>query len=69
MEGIHPHDVATILDGEGIAIRAGHHCAQPLMDFFKVPATARVSFGVYNTFEDIEALILGLETVKKVFQL
>jgi len=68
MEGIHPHDIATILDQQGIAIRAGHHCAQPLMDFFKISATARISFGIYNTSEDIQALIHGLETVNGVFQ-
>ncbi len=69
MEGIHAHDVATILDRQGIAIRAGHHCAQPLIDLLNVPAAARASFGVYNTRKDIEVLIEGLETVKKVFQL
>ncbi|MEJ2108670.1 MAG: aminotransferase class V-fold PLP-dependent enzyme, partial [Acidobacteriota bacterium] len=68
MEGVHAHDVATILDGEGIAIRAGHHCAQPLMDFYNVPATARASFGIYNTREDVEILVRGLEKVKQVFQ-
>ncbi len=68
MEGIHPHDIATILDHEGIAVRAGHHCAQPLMDFFRIPATARISFGLYNTFEDIDACLQALLKVKKVFQ-
>jgi cysteine desulfurase/selenocysteine lyase len=68
LEGIHPHDIAAILDREGVAIRAGHHCAQPLIEHLGVPATARISFGVYNTEEDTEALIRGLASVKKVFQ-
>ncbi len=67
MEGIHPHDIGTILDQEGIAIRTGHHCAQPVMDFYGVPATARASFGLYNTREDIEALVAALHKVKEVF--
>ncbi len=68
LEGIHPHDIGTILDKEGIAIRTGHHCAQPVMDFFKIPATARASLGLYNTREDIEALLLGLRNVREVFR-
>ncbi len=64
---VHPHDIGTVLDQEGVAIRAGHHCAQPLMDRFKVPATARASFAFYNTSEDIAALIRALERVKKIF--
>lgn len=68
LEDIHPHDIGTILDKQGIAIRTGHHCAQPLMDFFKIPATARVSLGLYNTREDIDVLILSLKKVKKVFR-
>jgi cysteine desulfurase / selenocysteine lyase len=67
LEGIHPHDIGTILDQDGIAIRAGHHCAQPVMDFFNIPATARASFGLYNTREDIEALLYGLRKVKEIF--
>ncbi|HET9402593.1 MAG TPA: cysteine desulfurase [Candidatus Acidoferrales bacterium] len=67
MEGIHPHDIGTILDQEGIAIRTGHHCAQPLMDRFGVPATARASFAMYNTREEVEALVDGLRKVQKVF--
>jgi cysteine desulfurase/selenocysteine lyase len=67
LKGVHPHDIGTILDNEGIAIRAGHHCAQPVMDFYGIPATARVSFGLYNTREDIEALMRGLKKVKEVF--
>jgi cysteine desulfurase / selenocysteine lyase len=60
-EQVHPHDMATILDSEGIAVRAGHHCAMPLMDFFGIPATVRVSFGVYNTWEEIELLGQAIE--------
>ena len=68
LDGIHPHDIGTILDKEGIAIRTGHHCAQPVMEFFKIPATARASLGLYNTREDIEALISGLRKVIEVFR-
>jgi cysteine desulfurase/selenocysteine lyase len=68
LEGIHPHDIGTILDRHGIAIRTGHHCAQPVMEFFKIPATARASLGMYNTLEDIERLVAGLRKVKEVFR-
>jgi cysteine desulfurase/selenocysteine lyase len=68
IDGIHPHDIGTILDKSGIAIRTGHHCAQPVMEFFQIPATARASLGLYNTREDIEALIWGLGKVKEVFR-
>lgn len=64
---IHPHDVGTILDHLGIAIRAGHHCAMPVMEFFGVPATARASFGLYNTFEEVDALLDGLRQVIEIF--
>jgi cysteine desulfurase/selenocysteine lyase len=64
---VHPHDVATILDENGVAIRAGHHCAQPLMDYLGVPATARASFGVYSDDKDVEALVNGIERVRKIF--
>ncbi len=67
VEGVHPHDVGTILDEERVAIRAGHHCAQPLMDVLGVPATARASFGVYNGRADVDALIRGLERVSRIF--
>jgi cysteine desulfurase/selenocysteine lyase len=67
LEGIHPHDVGTILDQEGIAIRTGHHCAQPLMDRFGVPATARASLALYNTIEEMDALASGVEKVREVF--
>ena len=67
LEGIHPHDIGTVLDQEGIAIRTGHHCAQPLMDRFGVPATARASLALYNTMEEMDALVNGLEKVREVF--
>jgi cysteine desulfurase/selenocysteine lyase len=67
VDGIHPHDIGTILDQEGIAIRTGHHCAQPVMDFFGIPATARASFGLYNIREEIDALVAGIFSVIKVF--
>ena len=67
LEGVHPHDVGTILDEGQVAIRAGHHCAQPLMAALGVDATARASFGVYNGRQDIEALVRGLERVRKIF--
>ena len=67
LEGIHPHDVGTILDQEGIAIRTGHHCAQPLMERFGVPATARASLALYNTVEEMDALASGVEKVREVF--
>jgi cysteine desulfurase / selenocysteine lyase len=69
MDGVHPHDLGTILDEEGVAIRAGHHCAQPLMDHLGVPATARASFGLYNDEEDIAALLRGIERTKRIFGL
>ena len=67
VEGVHPHDVATILDEGNVAIRAGHHCAQPLMDSLGVAATARASFGVYNGAADIDALVKGIERVTRIF--
>jgi cysteine desulfurase / selenocysteine lyase len=67
MEGVHPHDLGTILDTEGIAVRTGHHCAQPVMIFFGIPATARASFGVYNTEKDVASLVAGLKKVREVF--
>jgi cysteine desulfurase/selenocysteine lyase len=68
LEGVHPHDIGTILDQEGIAIRTGHHCAQPLMMRFNVPATGRASFGLYNTREEADALVAGLKKVIEVFR-
>jgi len=67
LEGIHPHDVGTILDREGIAIRTGHHCAMPVMDRFKIPATSRASLAFYNRKDDIDALVAGIYKVKEVF--
>ncbi|OGV10579.1 MAG: cysteine sulfinate desulfinase [Ignavibacteria bacterium RIFOXYA2_FULL_37_17] len=67
IEGIHPYDIGTIIDTDGIAIRTGHHCTQPLMARFNVPATARASFTFYNTKEEIDKLILGIQKVKKMF--
>ena len=67
MEGIHPHDIGTILDQEGIAIRTGHHCAQPVMERFGVDATARASFGLYNTKDEIDLLVRSIHKVREVF--
>jgi cysteine desulfurase/selenocysteine lyase len=67
MDGVHPHDLGTILDEEGVAIRAGHHCAQPLMEHLGVPATARASFGLYSDDSDIAALLRGIERTKRIF--
>ena len=67
MDGVHPHDIGTILDAEGIAVRTGHHCAQPVMERFQIPATARASMAMYNTKEDIDALVLGIDRVIEVF--
>jgi cysteine desulfurase/selenocysteine lyase len=67
IQGIHPHDLGTILDTDGVAIRAGHHCAMPLMTRFGVPGTARASFAVYNTHDDVEALIVALKKARKLF--
>jgi cysteine desulfurase/selenocysteine lyase len=64
---VHPHDIGTILDREGVAVRAGHHCAQPLMKRLGVPATARASFGLYNTDADVDALVRGVNVVREVF--
>lgn len=66
IDGVHPHDVGTILDEKGLAIRAGHHCAQPIMDFFKVPATNRASFSFYNTTEDIEKLVDAVKYCQEI---
>ena len=68
MAGAHPHDIATILDHEGIAIRAGHHCAQPVMERFGLAATARASFAFYNTRAEVDSLVDGLALVRKLFR-
>jgi len=67
LEGVHPHDIGTIVDQEGVAIRTGHHCAQPVMDRFGIPATARASLAMYNTREDVDALVRALRRVQAVF--
>jgi len=67
IEGVHPHDVGTIFDQEGVAIRTGHHCAQPVMQFFGIPATARASFAFYNTMEEVDSLVLGIKKVQELF--
>jgi cysteine desulfurase / selenocysteine lyase len=68
MDGIHPHDIGTIVDQQGVAIRTGHHCAMPVMEHFHIPATARASLAFYNTFEDIDALVQALGKVREVFR-
>ena len=68
LEGIHPHDIGTVLDRDGIAIRTGHHCAQPVMDRFGIPATARASFAFYNTREEVRSLVRSIQKVKEVFE-
>jgi cysteine desulfurase/selenocysteine lyase len=67
LKGVHPHDLGTVLDSEGVAVRTGHHCAQPVMTFFGLPATARASFACYNTEADVAALVKGLNRVREVF--
>ena len=64
---VHPHDVGTLLNEEGIAVRTGHHCAQPVMQRFGVPATARASFAFYNTFDEVEALVAAVRKIQKLF--
>jgi cysteine desulfurase / selenocysteine lyase len=68
IEGVHPHDIGTVLDRLGVAVRTGHHCAQPVMDFFGVPATARASFGLYNTREEVDLLVAGIHDVIRMFR-
>jgi cysteine desulfurase/selenocysteine lyase len=67
LDGIHPHDVGTILDREGVAVRTGHHCAQPVMERFDVAATIRASFGLYNTRDEVDALVASLRRVQEIF--
>ena len=67
MQGVHPHDIGTILDSEGVAIRTGHHCAMPLMEYYGLAATARASFGCYNNAHDVERLVQSLQRVREVF--
>ena len=68
LDGVHPHDVGTVLDREGVAVRTGHHCAQPVMDFFQVPATSRASFALYNTREEVDVLVEGIHRVVEMFR-
>lgn len=67
LDGVHPHDIGTVLDHEGIAVRAGHHCAMPLMERFKLSATVRASFGIYTTEKEVDALIAGIQLAKRLF--
>ena len=67
MDGLHPHDISMVVDRSGVAIRAGHHCAQPLMERFGVPAMCRASFGVYNTREDVDVLVEALTKAHDLF--
>jgi len=67
VKGVHPHDVGTILNEEGVASRTGHHCAQPVMQRFGIPATARASFYLYNTLAEVDALVAGIHRVQKIF--
>jgi cysteine desulfurase/selenocysteine lyase len=67
VEGVHPHDIGTILDQEGIAVRAGHHCAEPVMAFFGIPGTVRASLGMYSTRAEMDALAKGLMKVREIF--
>jgi len=67
VDGVHPHDIGTLLNQDGIAVRTGHHCAQPVMQRYKLPATSRASFSFYNTLSEVDALVAGIRSVKKVF--
>jgi len=67
MDGVHPHDIGTVVDQEGVAIRTGHHCAQPLMQRLGIAATARASLALYNTREEIDALVAALHKVRELF--
>ena len=66
MNPIHPHDIGTVLDREGVAVRAGHHCAQPVMEHYGVPATVRASFALYNTKDEVDALVRGLNIAREL---
>ena len=67
LDDVHPHDIGTFLDFEGVAIRTGHHCTQPVMDRYKIPATSRASFAMYNTKEEVDILVNGLRKIIEVF--
>ena len=66
IDNVHPHDLGTLLDQQGIAVRTGHHCTQPLMDFYKIPATTRASYSIYNTMEEIDGLVMGIKKAKEI---
>lgn len=68
MEGIHPHDIGTVLSQQAVLVRTGHHCAMPVSEFFGIPASARLSFGLYNTEEDIDQCMRALKEVKRLFR-
>ena len=68
MDCAHSHDIATIIDREGVAVRAGHHCAQPIMDYFEIPGTVRASFSFYNTFDEIDTMVKGVQKAVKMLQ-
>jgi len=68
LDGVHPHDVATVLDHEGVAVRAGHHCAQPLMERLGLPATTRASFALYNSLEEVDALARAVRRARELFE-
>ena len=67
MDCAHPHDISTVIDRAGVCVRAGHHCAQPLMERMRVPATTRASFGMYNTRDEVDILVAALESVRELF--
>jgi cysteine desulfurase / selenocysteine lyase len=67
IDGVHPHDIGSLLNQEGVAVRTGHHCAQPVMNRYRVPATSRASFAFYNTMAEVDTLIAGIRTVQQVF--
>ena len=67
VEGVHPHDIGTLLNQQGVAVRTGHHCAQPVMQRFKIPATSRASFAFYNTMDEVDTLIEAISSAQKVF--
>ena len=68
LEGVHPHDIGTIVDHAGVAIRAGHHCAMPVMERFGIPGTARASFALYNTRDEVDALVAGVDEARRMFR-
>jgi cysteine desulfurase/selenocysteine lyase len=67
LKGVHPHDLGTVLDEDGVAVRTGHHCAMPVMDLYRIPATVRASFSLYNTCGEIDVLAQSLERARKIF--